>query len=160
MAKPVTAAIKATLQPVLVAAGFAGRFPNYRRVRDARIDLLSIQYAKYGGAFVIESGSLPRGPLHTSWGEVVPEEKLVLEHALLQDRARLQPSTGPHSLYTDWFVFGEAPAPAAIDAAIAQAIALWPQMEAWLRDRIAGPNVHRMLVLDQAPSSAASTASP
>lgn len=48
------AALKAHLLPVLRERGFKGSLPHLRRLRKERIDLMTIQFDKYGGGFVVE----------------------------------------------------------------------------------------------------------
>lgn len=40
--------------PVIEEMGFSGGFPHYRRIRDKRVDLLSIVFDKWGGSFKVE----------------------------------------------------------------------------------------------------------
>jgi hypothetical protein len=40
--------------PVLREKGFKGSFPHFRRITNDRINLLTFQFDRYGGGFVIE----------------------------------------------------------------------------------------------------------
>ena len=137
-----TQALKRELVPVLRAAGFPGTFPRFRRDRGQSIEFLSVQYDKAGTAFILEFGSHPPGPKATSWGELVPEDRLLLEHVPLDSRARLQARPGRMSLWDDWFQFGKFGQEAAAYSRLAASVAgMLPQVEAWLATRQSGPNV-------------------
>jgi hypothetical protein len=96
-----------------------------------------------GTAFHLEFGVHPRGEKLTSWGEVFPEEKLILEHVLFPERARLQARrNGYNSMEEDWFSFGAYGSEMAPYAALASTVAgMLPQIEDWFAHRTAGPNV-------------------
>lgn len=96
-----------------------------------------------GTAFLLEVGHHPRGEKLTAWGEVVPEEKLMLEHVLFIERARLQArKNGPNSMEEDWFLFGAFGADLAEYTALASSAAgMLPQIEEWFAHQTAGPNV-------------------
>ena len=85
-----SAALKAVLVPVLNESGFDGRFPRYRRDRAEVLHFISMQYDKAGTSFFLEAAWQPPGDKMTSWGELVPQRDLLLEHAPLENRARLQ----------------------------------------------------------------------
>ena len=46
--------LKATVIPELRARGFQGSLPHFRRRRPDRIDLLTFQFDRSGGRFVVE----------------------------------------------------------------------------------------------------------
>jgi hypothetical protein len=138
-----TAALKQHWLPALEADGFTGRFPRYQRLRgDAAIDFVMVAYDKPATALFLEFGSRPRGALRTSWGEFVPEERLLLEHVPFTRRARLQARCDGGSTSDQWFAFGGF----GDDAASYDALALrlrecWSQVTAWLEGGAVGANV-------------------
>jgi hypothetical protein len=84
-------ALKAIVIPHLRANGFRGTFPHFRRIDETRIDLLTFQFDKWGGGFVIEISQCPPTGHHTKWGAYIPPQK-VTAHDLHPDaRLRLQP---------------------------------------------------------------------
>ncbi|SDX45614.1 hypothetical protein [Thiocapsa roseopersicina] len=116
------------------------------RLRDDALDLLSIQYWKNGGSFILEFGRRGRGPLQTAWGPVIPEESLDVVYLPVRDRARIQERDAPPD---DTFAgfsfagFGE-------DVAKYERLALrvarsFPQVDAWLSRREIGPDIARFI---------------
>lgn len=137
-----TTALKRHLAPVLMTAGFAGTFPRYRRLGPDSIHFLLVAYDKEATAFFLEFGAHPRGELQTSWGELVPEDKLLLEHVPFQQRARLQARCGGGSMPQQWFQFGSFAADESAYAMLALHVSkLLPQLESWLASAAVGPNV-------------------
>jgi hypothetical protein len=49
-------ALKGRVIPTLRQAGFTGSFPHFRRIQGERTDLITFQFDKWGGGFVIEIG--------------------------------------------------------------------------------------------------------
>lgn len=83
-------ALREHLQPQLTASGFSGGPVNYSRFRDDLQDVLSVQFWKYGGSFILEFGYRTRGPLMTTWGEAFQEDAVTIACLPLSARARLQ----------------------------------------------------------------------
>lgn len=142
-------AIKRILAPALQAHGFVARGPGHQRVEGPWLDLLSLQYWKYGGEFVLEFARRARGPLQTSWGPLVAEEDLDVAYVNPLDRARLRPTAsvaGPSLQGFHFAGFGEDPE--RYLALATEAAALLPQVDAWLRDGHAGPGVRPLRAPD------------
>ncbi|WP_322049645.1 DUF4304 domain-containing protein, partial [Paraburkholderia sp. J67] len=47
-------ALRARFVPALRQLGLKGSLPHYRRQRDSRVDLLTVQFDRHGGGFVVE----------------------------------------------------------------------------------------------------------
>ena len=105
-ARHMSKALKRELVPSLNQQGFVGSFPRYRRETSDAIEFLAIWYNKAATAFVVEFGTHARGDKQTSWGETVPETKLILEHVPFNHRLRLQEDCSCGSTPGDWFQFG------------------------------------------------------
>lgn len=91
--------LKANLVPELRNLGFRGSFPHFRRSRDGRNELLTIQLDRYdSGKFVIELGVVPLGDFTTYYGKTITPNKLTAHD--LGERLRLGAETkdGDH-----WF---------------------------------------------------------
>lgn len=137
-------ALRRSLLPELRRLGFTGRTSAFQRADGDRLDLLDIQYWKYGGGFILEFASCARGPLHTSWGEVVPEAELQVAHIGPLQRARLQPGPqDPPGPAHGWFGFaGFSEDLERYERLAARIVALLPQVDEWLRTRTPGSHVH------------------
>lgn len=70
------AALKEHVVPLLKARGFKGSFPHYRRLADERIHLLTFQFSRWGGEFVVEVASCPPEGVTAYDGEKVPPNKV------------------------------------------------------------------------------------
>lgn len=137
-------AFKHILAPALGQLGFVARGAVYQRCTD-RLDLLDIQYWKYGGEFILEFGRLPRGDLRTSWGETVPEEKIKVTHISPLHRARLEQrgaDTGAHLRGFSFSGFGEDRQQ--YEALARQVASLLPQVDTWLQSGSVGSHIHSL----------------
>lgn len=135
-------ALRRHLVPALDALGFCGGPSRFRRFREELQDLVSIQYWKYGGRFILEFGSRTRGPLHTSWGEVVAEDAVDVTYLPVGDRARLQDRRAPPDDLFGGFAFdGIGDDASGYDDLARHVAALLPQVDAWLRTGQAGPDI-------------------
>jgi len=141
--KTIRTALKKALDPALAAAGFTGKFPEYRRREGDVLHLLFVQFHKYGGSFFLEFAPHPPGDKLTGWGELVPEAKLTVAHAPFDCRARLQAIGSVNSLEEAWFRYEGLDAPACEQLA-GHVVALLPQVDAWLREQRIGPNISAM----------------
>lgn len=101
-------ALRNNVVTTLREKGFKGSFPHFRRITDKKIDLLTFQFDKYGGGFVVEVAKCsPKGLTH-HWGEKVPPNKVTAHDVHPDDRLRL--NDGPD----DWFRYDLANAPESI----------------------------------------------
>ena len=135
-------ALKRQLFPALKALGFAGGPSYFRRTETDSLDLLTIQYWKYGGEFILEFARRPRGPLKTSWGKVVEEDKLDVAYVHPVDRARLVENMereGPNLHGFEYAGFGDNENKyLELATNVSQ---LLSQVDNWLAKREIGPNV-------------------
>ncbi len=77
--------------PKLRDMNFKGSFPHYRRTIDGKTNLLTFQFDKHGGGFIIELANWRGSEFKTHWGEVIPVNKLTAHD--LNDRQRIYPNT-------------------------------------------------------------------
>ena len=75
--------------PRLRQLGFKGSFPHFRRLLADRTDLISFQFDKYGGGFIVELARAPSGDFQAYWGETVPAKKLKTYDLPPDERFRL-----------------------------------------------------------------------
>jgi hypothetical protein len=103
--KAMSAALKKLVAPHLRSLGFTGSFPHYRRLLEERTDLLTFQFDRHGGGFVVEVGKCPPGDFVMAWGERIPAEEMTAHHLHPNDRLRL----GRRSQGQDhWFRYDRA----------------------------------------------------
>lgn len=135
-------ALEQHVVPTLRERGFRGSFPHFRRRHAATTDLLSFQFDKWGGGFVIELAVGPAGELVTPWGARIAAARLKAIDLSSGARARLQP--GSDGSTDSWFRFDDGPTgdrPARFQAVAAQVLDLLPQAEAWWRGERTQRNV-------------------
>ena len=120
------AALRDRFVPALRKRGFKGSLPHFRRVGEDRIDLLTVQFDKYGGGFVIEIGRCPLQGVTTSWGKKIVPAKVTVHDLHHGDRRRLgSPAPGEDGR---WFRYdGRRSVKTAADAAAS----LLPEADTW-----------------------------
>ncbi len=106
------ATLKAVVLPVWRERGFAGSFPHLRRDRGEQIDLITFQFDRNGGGFVIELGQCKSADFTTAGGQLTSREKVRAWDAPLRTRIQPQPGSSPQ----DWFRFRYATTPDAFIA--------------------------------------------
>jgi hypothetical protein len=92
------ATLKEHLVPVLKDRGFKGSFPHFRRPTDTAIHLLTFQFDKWGGGFVIEVASCPVEGVTMHWGEHIPPSKVTAQHVIHRLRLGASDAKSDH-----WF---------------------------------------------------------
>jgi len=97
-------ALKTILIPFLREHGFKGSFPHFRRKNATNIDLITFQFNKWGGSFIVELSSCSLEGVTMHWGEHIPPNKVTAHH--VNERFRL----GEKSRVADgnWFYFKKA----------------------------------------------------
>lgn len=98
------AALKQVVIPILREQGFKGSLPHFRRVNKNNIDLITFQFNRWGGSFVVELATCPTEGTTMYWGEKITPNKVNAHH--IDDRYRL----GASSLEDDgiWFNYENA----------------------------------------------------
>lgn len=98
--------MKTALEEIVIRelrrAGFKGSFPHFRRPSAEAVDLLSFQFDRHGGGFVIEISKSPPGGLLLDRGERIPPDQVRALDCHPSDRLRLQPDFASASP-ADWF---------------------------------------------------------
>lgn len=95
------AVLKEEVVPVLREKGFRGTYPHFRRSKESWIDLLSFQFNRHGGSFVVEAAICPTDGIRQSSGNLIPPEKV--EVGYLRERLRL--GSHPPRKVDHWFSF-------------------------------------------------------
>jgi len=124
------AALKEVVIPHLRSIGFVGAFPHFRRSGERSIDLLTFQFNRWGGSFVVEAASCSAGGVTLSWGKRVPANK-VTAHCIGK---RLRLGSSPPAKTDHWFEFEDATYGERIFAMVAeQVLDTLPQAENYWR---------------------------
>lgn len=99
------AALNDSVVPVLREMGFKGSLPHFRRERDEHIDLLTVQYNKYGGSFLVEISFADPARENVYLYRDTPANKLRV--AQTRERFRLG---ADHENWGVWLAFSGRPA--------------------------------------------------
>ena len=73
-------ALKQHVVPVLREHGFKGSFPHFRRPTKRALHLVTFQFDKWGGGFVVEIAACPPDGVRTPGGEHIPPTKVSTWH--------------------------------------------------------------------------------
>jgi len=97
--------LKAGVIPWLRAKGFTGSFPHLRRTGQIATDLLTFQFDRNGGGYLIEIARCPPEGIVTSWGKAIPARGVKAWDVHPSRRKRIK-ADSTSSLGTDgWFRF-------------------------------------------------------
>lgn len=118
-------ALQTAVVPALRERGFTGSFPHFRRITDEKTDLLTFQFDRYGGGFVLAIAERRPGQF-TGWRENVPASKLTAFTITPPNRCRLQPGSGGD--VESWFRYDDGQEPAQLAA---QVLEYLPEADAW-----------------------------
>lgn len=94
-------ALKSSTIPFLRECGFKGSYPHFRRGRQDRIDLLTFQFDRDGGGFVVEIARCPPEGVTMSWGKFVAPTKVTAHDVSKRIRLGARPPNEDH-----WFRYG------------------------------------------------------
>lgn len=120
------AALRDRFVPALRSRGFKGSLPHFRRVGEDRIDLLTVQFDKWGGGFVIEISQCPLDGITTAWGKKIPAAKVKAHDLHYDDRHRLgSPARGEDGR---WFRYDGR---ASVKRVADDAASMLPEADAW-----------------------------
>jgi hypothetical protein len=97
------AALREGIVPVLRDMGFAGSFPHFRRIRESQVDLVTFQFNRYGGSFVVEVAWCAPGGITTHWGKHIPPKE-VRAHDI-HPKQRLRLGSHPPVNADHWFYY-------------------------------------------------------
>src|SRR5438045_8951024 len=95
--------LKRIVQPHLRSIELSGALPHFRKIGQETIDLVSVQFDRNGGGFVIEIARCPSEGIITYWGEHILPNKTKAFDVHPKFRKRIQPRTGGGT--DSWFRF-------------------------------------------------------
>jgi hypothetical protein len=99
--------LRVSVLPEFRKLGFKGTFPHLRRITKSEVHLITFQFDKYGGGFVIEISKTKNEPYKTYWGEIIEVTKLTTHY--LNDRIRIHPKgLLKNSNTNDWFRYDKS----------------------------------------------------
>lgn len=119
------AALKSIVVPRLRTIAFKGSFPHFRRVVGDHIDLLTFQFDRNGGGFVIEISFCPTDGIATPWGEAIAPQRVTAWDVHPDKRYRIQPSKGAGT--DSWFRFEDG----GYESCANQVLEYLPFAESW-----------------------------
>lgn len=93
-------ALKSIVVPALRHRGFTGSFPHFRRLGTKQIDLITFQFDKWGGGFVVEISKCGTDGVTMPWGERISPKKVTAHDLHPKARIRLG-CEGPST--EDWY---------------------------------------------------------
>ncbi|MBP0581647.1 DUF4304 domain-containing protein [Labrys sp. LIt4] len=82
--------LRAVAVPWFKSCGFTGTLPHFRRKSASFTDLLTFQFDRHGGGFVIEIARCPSDGIVTSWGKAIPASKATAWNVHPSCRLRIQ----------------------------------------------------------------------
>lgn len=128
--------IKKILGPILREKKFTGVFPHFFRQRNGHIDLLTIQFSRYGGGFVVEVSYVDKERNNIYVFKDLQPEKLRVSHSI--DRLRLG-SMPQQGISDHWFKYDKkiSLSPNTILESVAKEVVpfLENQAEEWWRSK-------------------------
>ncbi|UPO87324.1 DUF4304 domain-containing protein [Niallia sp. Man26] len=80
-------ALKEVVIPVLRRQGFKGSLNHFRRRNKNNIDLITFQFNKWGGSFIVELAVCPKEATTMIWGKEILPNKVTAHH--MNNRYRL-----------------------------------------------------------------------
>jgi len=119
------ATLREVVVPVLRAKGFRGTLPHFRRPVQGAIDLLTFQFDKWGGGFVVEIARCSDRGFTTHWGKHIPPRKGQRLGSPPGQRQRIQPRAGSGT--DSWFRFDNGQ----IKRAAQEVLDALPEAESW-----------------------------
>ena len=126
------AALRAVVVPLLRQLGFRGSLPHFRRVTTDSVDLISFQYDRSGGGFVVEVARGGASGYTSSWGKSIPPEKLTAPDVHPHFRPRLSPQgIAPGSDHWFRFDLGTHSLSERVNRAAQAVASCLPQAEQW-----------------------------
>lgn len=130
-------ALRDKVIPILRRRGFAGSFPHFRRISATKTDLLTFQFQRGGGGFLIELAEGPADQFTTPSGERIPARNLTAWDLSPLQRSRLLP--GKLGAVAVWYGFDRDVLPTAVADQVIEDL---PLADAWFAGAKTQPRIH------------------
>jgi len=100
--------LKEIVIPELRNRNFKGSFPHFRKTENGKTNLLTFQFDRNGGGFIIELANWNESEINTDLENVVPLNKLTSFDLHPDERQRIYPNSLSEESGTDsWFRYGK-----------------------------------------------------
>ena len=119
------ATLREVVVPLLRAKGFRGTLPHFRHPVPGAIDLLTFQFDKWGGGFVVQIARCSDRGFTTHWGKHIPPGKVGALDLHPDQRQRIQPRAGSGT--DSWFRFDNGQ----IKRAAQEVLDALPEADSW-----------------------------
>ena len=103
------AKLKELVVPQLRKRGFTGSFPHFRRLNENQMNVLTFQFSRWGGSFVVEAASCPAEGVVLHTGRRIGPGEVKAHH--IYPRLRLgssPPEAVDHSFDFESATYGES----------------------------------------------------
>jgi hypothetical protein len=128
--------LKKFVIPELRNRNFKGSFPHFHKTVNGKTNLLTFQFDRNGGGFIIELANWNESEFKTHWDKIIPLNKLTAHD--LNERQRIYPNTLIEQNGKDsWFRFGNSKSDRVYDELANKVIERFPIMEQyWTENKI------------------------
>lgn len=92
--------------PELRNRNFKGSFPHFRKTENGKTNLLTFQFDRNGGGFIVELANWKEAEFKTHWGKLIPLNKLNA-HDLFERRRIYPNSTSEENGTESWFRYDQ-----------------------------------------------------
>jgi hypothetical protein len=122
--------------PELRNRNFKGSFPHFRKTESGKTNLLTFQFDRSGGGFIIELANWNESEFKTHWGKIISLNKLTAHD--LNERQRIYPNSLTEKNGTDsWFRYGNPKSDQTYESLARKVIERIPIMEQyWTENKI------------------------
>ena len=118
------AALRSRFVPALRTRGFRGSLPHFRRIGPSSVDLLTVQFDRHGGGFIVEIARCDLEGTTTHWGLHIPASKVTAHDVNRRHRLGC-PGPGQDG---HWFRFDDG---SRADVVADDLVARLPEADAW-----------------------------
>lgn len=120
--------LKEIFIPELRNRNFKGSFPHFRKTENGKTNLLTFQFDRNGGGFIIELANWNESEFKTHWGKIISLNKLTAHD--LDERQRIYPNSLTEKSGTDsWFRYGKSKSDQTYELLAQKAVERIPIME-------------------------------